>query len=136
MRIIRLKSERLRRIRSELRNLLLSAWKSSEMEIKVKMDEIIEHGDPYCRKHFRELNISDEDLEYGNLSHEDRLREMARFYKEQWRLDEPLFHSICTCRWCGDFEADLIYNPVMKAWYCEDCYSKRQEKHPELYPKL
>jgi len=143
MRIIRLKSERMRRVRSEVRKLLLSAWWAREVKIKNTMDEIFEHCDPYYRNHIREsiqfsnIEVSlDEILEYGNLSHEDRLREMARLYKEQWKLDELLLHSICACRWCGDFEADLVYNPVMKAWYCEDCYLKRQEKHPELYPRL
>ena len=85
MRIIRLKSERMRRIRSELRKLLLSAWWAREVKIKNTMDEIFEHCDPYYRNHIREsiqfsnIEVSlDEILEYGNLSHEDRLREMAR----------------------------------------------------------
>ncbi|MGQ4875697.1 MAG: hypothetical protein ACP6IY_16660 [Promethearchaeia archaeon] len=60
---------------------------------------------------------------------------MARLYKEQMRLDDFLFYSVCACRLCGDFEADLIYNPVMKAWYCENCYCKRQKKHPEPFPQ-
>ncbi|MHA1798450.1 MAG: hypothetical protein ACTSVY_08365 [Candidatus Helarchaeota archaeon] len=51
-------------------------------------------------------------------------------------LDDLLFHSICACRWCGDSEADLIYNPIMKAWYCEECYCKKQKKHLELFLEL
>ncbi len=136
MRIIKLKSKRLRRIRLELRMMLLFAWRQENIRIRKEMNTIIEHGDPYYRRYLRESGFSEEDLEYGDLSHGERLQKIARLYKEQMKLDDLLFHSVCACRWCGDFEADLIYNPIMKAWYCESCYLKRQEKHPNLFPAL
>ncbi|MHA1688685.1 MAG: hypothetical protein ACTSUN_05015 [Promethearchaeota archaeon] len=90
----------------------------------------------WSRKNAKIKNRIDKITTYCRIPLEMLPREMARLYKEQLRLDDMLFHSICACRWCGDFEADLIYNPVMKAWYCEDCYSKRQKKRPNLYPEL
>ena len=115
MRFIKLKSERLRRIRLELRMMLFWAWRYENIRIRKEMNKIIEHGD---------------------LSHGERLQKIAWLYEEQMRLDDLLFHSICACRWCGDSEANLIYNLVMKAWYCESCYLKRQKKHLELFPEL
>ena len=136
MRIIKLKSERLRRIRHELRMMLLFAWRQENIRIRNEMKKIIEHGDPSYRRYLRESGLSEENLEYGDLSHEERLQKIALLYKEQMRLGDLLFHSVCACRWCADSEADLIYNPMMKAWYCESCYLKRQEKHPNLFPVL
>ena len=136
MRIIKLKSERLRRIRFELRMLLFLAWRRENIRIRKEMNKIIEYGAPYHRRYLRESGFSEEDLEYGDLSHGERLQKIARLYKEQMKLDDLLFHSVCACRWCEDSEAGLIYNPIMKAWYCESYYLKRQQKHPNLFPKF
>jgi len=96
LRLIKLKSERLRRIRFELRILLLMAWSRKNAKIKNRIDKIT----TYCRIPLEMLP-----------------REMARLYKEQLRLDDMLFHSICACRWCGDFEADLIYFLMLSQLY-------------------
>jgi len=55
-------------------------------------------------------------------------------HEEIVSLDDAYFRSTCACRICRDLDADLLYNPVTDAWYCEACYSVRRERFPDRYP--
>lgn len=112
-RLIALKDPRLRKIRTQLRNLLRQAFEDHSS----RLDELIE-----------KIRY-DESLEY-----EVKKRRIQQIYQEGEELKRAFLHSVVGCRLCGKTELDLIYNPVLNTWFCEGCYEFNREGQEDLYP--
>ncbi len=51
------------------------------------------------------------------------------------RLHRAFLNSICTCRFCGNSDRNMIFVPDMKQWLCISCNSRRvyfKNLHKEL----
>lgn len=112
-RIIMLKDPQLRRIRTELRNLLFKAFEIHHSRYFDEMDSI------RCNK---------------SLSFEEREKINHEIYQESEKLRGSFKRSVIHCRLCGSRDLDLVYNPVLNAWYCEACYAFNQKCQHELDP--
>lgn len=122
---ITIKNPKLRKIRNNLRELLIE-WKI---------------------KQWRELNEEYKKIHYdqaGRVRHSKELSKGERFkvgrIQEQMKtLDDIMTGSICKCTVCGAPDKDMTYNPVEKRWFCVDCYKLNQDFYKDtdqayLYP--
>ena len=112
-RLIILKDPRLRKIRTELRNLLFYAFE-------------VHHS-----RYFEEMKLIDQDT---SLSFAEKKKKTQKTYQESEKLMQSFGRSVVHCSLCGRRDLDLIYNPVLNAWYCEACYTFNQKCQNELHP--
>ncbi|MFX1489567.1 MAG: hypothetical protein ACFFBI_10495 [Promethearchaeota archaeon] len=53
----------------------------------------------------------------------DILHKEGRKLNDQlWAIERPLRASILLCPACFQSDKDMTYNPVLKTWYCTECY--------------
>lgn len=112
----KLKDQRLRKIRYELRTLL-------NLEYHKRIDGF-----------FKQLDELSELLSSNLLSYEET---SARKMKIRRRIERlRLQHSQCSigCGWCGDRMEDLVFNPKRQCWFCTTCYEDAHKQYPEEYP--
>ena len=112
-RLIILKDPQLRKIRTELRNLLFKAFER------------------HHSRYYEEMASIDQD---GSLSFEERKKLTLEIYLESEKLMGSFCRSVVLCSLCGRKDLDLIYNPVLNAWYCEACYTFNQKCQHKLHP--
>jgi len=112
-RIVILKNPRLRKIRTELRNLLCEAFSQK------------------YSGYFDQIDIIRSNQ---NLSIADKERMCKKYYRESQKLKSAFLRSSTGCRVCGKRDVDLVYNPVLNTWFCEDCYAFNQKCQDELLP--
>ncbi len=119
---ITLKDTRLRKVRTELRSLLILA---KEGRISELYDQIEAIGQD------RSLDL------------ETKIRRKNRVRQIISSLEFAFNHSTLRCCLCGGVDLDLTYNPGDDLWYCEKCYMFNQsyyKQHPneadwkKLYP--
>lgn len=109
----RLKDERLKKIRYELRTLL-------RLEKEKRIHEL--HG--------RLVAISSDE----SLSYEERTERRQPIIRKQEELRNNYgLYPLC-CGICGDREGNLVFNPVMCQWRCVPCYKQAHKNFPEYYP--
>jgi hypothetical protein len=121
-RIISIRNPTLRKIRDNLRSLILEVHKSFQHKLADKRSLI--------RKEISENPEKDTETLYeqiGNLSRE---------LQENRRL---LYESIVVCPVCFKSNKDMTYNPVHKTWFCTDCYEvlkkgNQERGTPEEFP--
>jgi hypothetical protein len=119
IRTIRIKHERLRKIRNNLRSLLSRIVLDKRKELREK-----------------DRNLWDQ-KEEGTLSEEHFWELSGKISRESSALLHALNKSICTCSICGTEESDMIYIPRFEKWYCVDCAAESGwDKEPELKEKL
>lgn len=109
----KLKNEKLRKVRYELRTLL-------RLEKEKRLHEL----------HERFVTISeDESLSY------DECKEKHRFIiRKDEKLDRTsVLYPLCCCL-CGDRMENLVYSPGRYEWRCVPCYDYAHEAFPEEYP--
>ncbi len=104
-RTISIKDPKLRKIRNNLRLLLIRATSAE------------------WRKYFDEQHRLNTDLD-GNIrnlseSKKPRTAELTRKMNEIKRIVEA---SIIQCPVCRKIDKDMIFNPELKEWYCIQCY--------------
>jgi hypothetical protein len=112
-RVITLKDPKLRKIRKNLRELLLKAFSRKLNEILDKKKEIMRDPDlNYYEKQEKQIELQSiiQDLKLAKRS-------------------APL-----SCSTCKRIDIDLVYNPVYNCWYCEECYEFNAQGEPENYP--
>ncbi|TXT63055.1 MAG: hypothetical protein BAJALOKI3v1_440001 [Promethearchaeota archaeon] len=112
-RVIKLKDPRLRKIRKNLRELLLKAFSRKLNEILDKQDKIRENPDlNYYEKQEKQIELESiiQDLKLA-------------------RNGAPL-----SCSTCSRIDIDLVYNPVFEEWYCEECYEFNSQGHKDWFP--
>lgn len=107
-RTIVIKDPRWRKIRKNLRNILLE-WGNRRLNELFETRDMVERNDQGKLKKSSELTDG-ERAKIGNITHQiTRIR----------RIKDA---SICQCTVCGSLEKDMTYNPVKEEWFCVDCY--------------
>ena len=112
-RLITLKDPRLRKIRTELRNLLCKAFELHSLRFFEEMESV----------------RRDESLDYA-----EKKEKNLKIHFESEKLKHHFSRSVVHCKLCGRRDLDLIYNPVLNAWYCESCYTFNQRCQHKLHP--
>lgn len=112
-RIIKLKTPRLRRARTELRTLLRLAFQRRVFKLYDKIEAIEQNSKLALKaKEYQEKHIQEE------------IKALKYSYN----------HSALKCRVCGHQDLDLIHNPIDDLRYCGICYEFNQSyyrQHPE-----
>ena len=109
----KLKDEKLKKIRYELRTLLRLEWQERNREL-----------------HKRFVAIG----KNKSLTYDERKRKRRVIIREQEKLDLTYgLYPLC-CGICGNRMENLVYNPVKYQWRCALCYQQAHEKFPEDYP--
>ena len=109
----KLKDEKLKKIRYELRTLL-------RLEKEKRISNLHEKFVKIAR---------DKSISY------DESKKKCRFIikkQEELRLSYGRY-PLC-CGICGDRMENLVYNPVMCEWRCFLCYEQAHRKFPKEYP--
>ncbi|MHA1194036.1 MAG: hypothetical protein ACTSP9_17405 [Promethearchaeota archaeon] len=44
------------------------------------------------------------------------------------------YRTPISCALCNDFEANLVYEPKRKTWFCVTCYTDAHNLYPDEYP--
>jgi len=123
-RTIKITSPRLRKIRNNLREVLHLA-ESSEMDDLLDQRANIQKSTNFwdeCHPQYQEMRKEVQDLA-------SRASELSSAFKA----------SIVICPVCMRIDRDMTYNPILKKWYCVECYEDNRkfqirQGQPELYP--
>lgn len=123
-RTIRIKSPQIRKIRNELRILLQRA-------ISSKLNELSDEES--------KLQQSNGFWDENHPSYETLHREMRKLTSQGNNLRYAYNASILKCPVCMRIDKDMTFNPILKKWYCVECYEDNKtfqikQGHPELYP--
>ena len=124
-RTIAIKNPKLRKIRDNLRSILIQ-WKISQWN---QLDD--EYG---------KIHIDQDGKSRRRQDYTLKEAEKVRILREKMsKLTDILRGSICECLTCGASYKDMTYNPVEKQWFCVDCYKTNQEYYKDtdeayLYP--
>lgn len=105
---IRLKDPKLRKIRTELRTLLVREAYKRIANLTDKQG-ILRERRPLGDENFLEL---DNQLE----NQKNQLRKLIKA-------------SICSCVTCSDMKEDHVFSPKTREWYCEKCYERLKKRH-------
>ncbi|MFX1592167.1 MAG: hypothetical protein ACFFB6_02055 [Promethearchaeota archaeon] len=107
-----IKNLKLRNIRNNLRNLLI--------EWKVRLWNQL--NEEYISIHYNQEGKVRHSKDY--TSEEGKNVENIR--KKMKELDDIMTDSIRKCTVCGAPDKDMTFNPVVKEWFCVDCYQLNQ----------
>ena len=109
----KLKDEKLRKIRYELRTIL-------HLEKEKRGKELNERFVKIARD--------------KSISYDERKEKKQVIIKKQEELN--LTYNQCPhgCGICGNRMRNLVYNPVKYQWRCLICYKQAHDKFPEEYP--
>jgi len=121
----RLKDPRLRKVRLEFRKLLSMMHNLRLRDLYIKISDCFKW--PFTGE-FKLL------FDHTSWRDPEAVKRVRALHEEIVSLDDAYFRSTCACRICRDMDADLLYNPVTDAWYCEACYAVRRERFPDRYP--
>jgi len=117
-RTIRLKDPKLRKIRTELRTLLVREANKRVGDL-IKEQSNLRKTRPLHDEKYYQL--------YDELvNQENQLRKLKAA-------------SICSCANCTDRKEDHVFNPNTREWYCEKCYQRLKKGYtkrgkPNLFP--
>ncbi len=112
-RTIILRTPEMRKIRDNLRSLILKVNRTIQHKINSEIEKIKTHPD-YFKDHPPEL-----------------LNRVKELNIQFWKIERPLRASILLCPACFQSDKDMTYNPVLKTWYCIDCYAKLKKGYAE-----
>ncbi len=118
-RTISIQDPYLRRIRNNIRSLLIEACGEYQGKIQTEKQRLRKFDDYYDNKD---------------------IQKTAKELNDQWwEIERPLRASILLCPACFQSDKDMTYNPVRKEWYCTDCYAKlkkgfTEDGEPEQFP--
>ena len=116
-RTIRLKDPKLRKIRTELRTLLIR-------ESGRRIGDIIKEQS---------------NLRVTRPTNDETRDKLAQLEDQKNQLRKLENSSICSCATCSDMKEDHVFNPNTREWYCEKCYGRLKEgytkrEQPDLFP--
>jgi len=123
---VRLKGPRLRKVRLEFRKLLSIMHNLRLRDLYIEVSRSFKKS-----SRTGEFNLL---FDHASWRDPEALKRVRALHEEIISLDDAYFRSTCACRICWDMGADLLYNPVTDAWYCEACYAVRRERFPDRYP--
>lgn len=107
-RAIIIKDSRLKKIRDNLRDVIIQAYHIHWKKLFDEMDKIS-----------RDVNGRPRSVRKLSLDEKKRFRELQEL---QSGLSNSLDRSILTCVACGKGHRDMVYNKAYRAWYCTECY--------------
>lgn len=119
--VVKIKNPELRRIRDNLRNILLQAASKEWNRLFNEQDKVFidSNGNP------KKMSLEEKSIFHELQEKMDRIHHISK-------------NSICDCATCSAIDRDMVYNPYMKTWFCTECYQLNQQfyrhSHPELYP--
>jgi len=117
-RAIIIKDPNLRKIRNNLRTILLKAVSVRWRNINDKRREL-KVGPNGSR---RTIN---------NFS-EDEVKQYRTYQDQQSYLRDIADRSICKCITCGASDRDMVYNKTYDSWYCTECYNMHRKYAQKL----
>jgi len=120
-RIISVKNPKLRKIRNEMREVLLQARDAELDKITYEM-ELMEFDKDDNR-------ITIDDLTPSQL---ERFRELQHLKNENREIGRK---SICMCYNCGKPDQDMFYNYPYRAWFCVECVKFLKKGHAKMKVK-
>jgi hypothetical protein len=100
--VIRIRNSKLRKIRTELRTLLVR-----------------EAGKRIIQKIHEQRNLRRSD-EFGSEKY-------RKTYNQEIQIRKLLKASICSCATCSDMEKDHVFVPKTQEWYCEVCLERLEK---------
>jgi len=120
-RTVIIKNQHLRRLRNNLRSLVIEACGDEQSKIHEEIEKLKLIPD-YYKTHPPEL-----------------LKQVKELNDKYWAIERPLRVSILLCPVCFQTDKDMTYNPVRNTWYCTECYGvlkKGNEERgtPEEFP--
>lgn len=121
---IRIRDPQLRRIRNELRALLQSAESAKLNEILDREWELQQSEGFWEKNHPNYKKLHRKSQELATLGNN-----LSFAYKS----------SIIKCPVCQRIDKDMTFNPVLKEWFCMECYESNrkfeiEQGRPDLYP--
>lgn len=117
-RTIRIRNPQLRKVRNQLRLLLIKAESVESMRLLEEMDALDRHKDGTIK--------SIDDLSPEELK---RFRTLQKSESENRRIVRA---SICQCATCRQADKDMTFNPAYNMWFCVDCYAKTGEFYKQV----
>ena len=119
---IEIKDSRLRKIRNNLRALLIKFALDKKSRLREELASVL-----------RDENNNPAEYNKTNLGIS------RRPVREMYEIDKILDKSICLCPVCQRSDQDMIFNPVTKVWFCVHCYELNREyykhtKDGKFYP--
>ena len=118
-RSIIIKSSSLRKIRNDLRRILV-------LESNKRRGEVIN----------RRIAIQqDSSGNLRDLSDEERMK-LIKLCTRSNHLSETLTNSICVCEKCHAVDKDMAYNPTVKRWFCVDCFNALKDIYYQEKPLM
>ncbi len=109
-RTISIKSDKLKKIRNNLRNILLCEAINRQANISKEEKKVLfdEFGKIIISK---DRSKTDNDL-------------LGKFQDEWWKLERLKRKSICECSYCRKTDSDMTY--YSKEWICSECYQSNR----------
>ncbi|MBD3340509.1 MAG: hypothetical protein GF353_15480 [Candidatus Lokiarchaeota archaeon] len=111
-----IKNEKLRKIRNNLRQLWITAACERERAIIKRQRQLWYTQDK------------------GKIEPDVAHKERRKLENEKWSIERPLRRSICECQICNKEDRDMVYTPVIKAWFCTKCYARQHKRNPTQFP--
>lgn len=112
-RTIVIKNPNLRKVRDNLRKLLLE-WGSKQLDDLFNTRDSIERTKQGKMRRFNDLSSN----EKARIEHITSKITKIRKIKND---------SICQCAVCSASDKDMTYNPVRERWFCVECYYQLQQ---------
>ena len=107
-RSIVIKDPKLRRIRNNLREILIGTVQSREIRLRSEINAISRDSERHLRR----------DLTPSESVELQKLKDMKS------EINELTDKSICYCNGCKQINKDMAYNPTLEEWYCVECYEE------------
>ena len=104
-RSIVIKDPKLRRIRNNLRDILIGKVQSRRINLISDIDAISRDSEGHLRR----------DLTSSGSAELRKLKDMKS------KINELTDKSICYCNGCKQINKDMTYNPTLESWYCVEC---------------
>ena len=120
-RAIIIKTPSLRRIRNNLRSILLEVYHIQWKKIHDEWRSYLFNSDG-SRRSIESLSP-------------DELKRFRLLQQEENQLTDVINRSICVCVACGKGDRDMVYNKAYDAWYCTECYGLHHAHAKKLAKK-
>lgn len=112
-RSIVIKDPKLRRIRNNLRKILIGTVQGRRIDLTSGIDAISRDSEGQLRM---------------NLTPSERA-EFKRLKDIRSQINELTDKSICYCTACKQINKDMTYNPTLEKWYCVECFEEFRDHY-------
>jgi len=119
-RAIKIKDQRLRKVRNGIRTVLMRAVRAKIIELLHAEEALIPEGG----------QESIDELSADELKHYRKIQDQVN------KLSSAAGRSICKCTTCGKGNRDMVYNKAHDSWYCTECYDMHRAHAKELFQTI